>query len=210
MLQALSTSTTTMPFVRVSWNEPWMLMKYLDAGAYGIIVPMIETKEDAQRVVWGGRYPPVGMRSFGPARAALYAGSDYAERANDTIVLAVMIETPKALENLEEIASVDGIDALFIGPNDLSQALGLGLPPNADHPKHDAAVTRIREVAAKHGKIAGIHSTGSAQTNRYIKEGFKMIVLTGDATGVGVNARSELAAVKETLAAANNGAAAPA
>ncbi len=116
MLTAISTSPTTMPFVRVPWSEPSIIMKYLDAGAYGLIVPMIETKEDAERVVWAARYAPLGQRSVGPARATVYAGADYLDHANEEIAIAVMIETPKALENLEAIASVEGIDALYIGP----------------------------------------------------------------------------------------------
>lgn len=207
MLTAISTSATTMPFVRVPWSEPSIIMKYLDAGAYGLIVPMIETKADAERVVWAARYAPLGQRSVGPARAVVYAGNDYLDHANDEIAIAVMIETPKALDNLDEIASVEGIDALYIGPADLSQSLGLGPRYNADNPKHAEAVTRVREVAEKHGKVPGIHTSGSALTNRYIQEGFKMILLTADAAGVALNARNELNAIKDTLAAANGAAA---
>jgi 4-hydroxy-2-oxoheptanedioate aldolase len=182
MLQAIS-NTPTMPFVRVPWNEPSIIMKYLDAGAYGIIVPMIETKEDAERAVWAMRYPPQGMRSSGPFRATLYGGADYQANANDELLLAVMIETPKALENLDAIASVPGIDVLYIGPSDLSQALGLG-------PRYNADV------------IPGVHTSGSALTNRYIQEGFKMIMLTTDAGGVAANAQRELGAIQDALKAA--------
>ena len=200
MLQAISTQAT-MPFVRVPWNEPSIIMKYLDAGAMGIIVPMIETKEDAERAVWAMRYPPMGMRSSGPYRATLYAGPDYQDKANEELALCVMIETPKALENVDAIARVPGIDALYIGPSDLSQALGLGPRYNADNPKHAEAVTKIRVAAEKAGVVPGVHTSGSALTNRYIKEGFKMILLTTDAGGVAKNAREELAAIKDSLAA---------
>ena len=198
MLQAIS-NTPTMPFVRVPWNEPSIIMKYLDAGAYGIIVPMIETREDAERAVWAMRYPPMGMRSSGPFRASLYAGSDYLERANEEVLLAVMIETPKALENLEEIASVPGIDVLYIGPSDLSQALGLGPRYNADNPKHAETVTRIREVCERHGVIPGVHTSGNVLTSRYIREGFKMILLTTDAGGIASGAQRELGAIQDAL-----------
>ena len=198
MLQAIST-TATMPFVRVPWNEPSIIMKYLDAGAYGIIVPMIETKEDAEAAVWAMRYPPAGMRSSGPFRATLYAGSDYQDHANDELLLAVMIETPKALENLDEIASVPGVDALYIGPSDLSQALGLGSRYNADNPKHAETVTRIREACERHGKIPGVHTNGHVLTSRYIKEGFKMILLTTDGAGVASGAQAELAGIQDAL-----------
>jgi 4-hydroxy-2-oxoheptanedioate aldolase len=198
MIQAISL-TPTMPFVRVPWNEPSIIMKYLDAGAYGIIVPMIETKADAEAAVWATRYPPQGMRSSGPFRATLYAGSDYQDHANEELLLAVMIETPKALENLEEIASVPGIDVLYIGPSDLSQALGLGPRYNADNPKHAETVTRIREVCERHGVIPGVHTSGNALTNRYVREGFRMVMLTTDAGGIATGARRELDAVREAV-----------
>ena len=199
MLQAIST-TSAMPFVRVPWNEPSIIMKYLDAGAYGIIVPMIETRADAEAAVRAARYAPLGIRSFGPLRANLYAGAGYAEESNEEIALCVMIETPKALENLDDIASVPGIDALYIGPSDLSQALGLGPRYNADNPEHAAAVTRIREACERHGKVPGIHTNGSALTSRYIEEGFKMILLTADVAGISGGASRELAVARATQA----------
>jgi 4-hydroxy-2-oxoheptanedioate aldolase len=199
MLQAISTQAT-MPFVRVPWNEPSIIMKYLDAGAMGIIVPMIETKEDAERAVWAMRYPPMGMRSSGPFRATLYAGPDYQDRANEELALCVMIETPKAIENVDAIASVPGIDALYIGPSDLSQALGLGPRYDADNELHASTVTKIRQAAERHGVVPGIHTSGHVLTNRYIREGFKMLLLTTDAGGVAKNAREELAAVKDAVA----------
>ena len=198
MLQAIST-TPTMPFVRVPWNEPSIIMKYLDSGAYGIIVPMIETREDAEKAVWAVRYPPMGMRSSGPFRANLYAGAGYQDEANDELLLAVMIETPKALENLDEIASVPGIDVLYIGPSDLSQALGLGPRYNADNEKHAETVTKIREACERHGVIPGVHTNGSALTSRYIREGFKMILLTTDTAGMVSGAQRELDAIQDAL-----------
>jgi 4-hydroxy-2-oxoheptanedioate aldolase len=198
MLQAIST-TDTMPFVRVPWNEPSIIMKYLDAGAYGIIVPMIETKEDAERAVWAMRYPPAGMRSSGPFRATIYGGSDYQANANDELLLAVMIETAKAIENLDAIASVPGVDALYIGPSDLSQALGLGPRYDADNPKHAETVTKIREACERHGKIPGVHTGGATLSSRYIREGFKMVLLTSDGAGVASGAQRELSGVQDAL-----------
>ena len=123
MLQAIST-TATVPVVRVPWLEPGILMKTLDAGAYGVICPMVNTREDAQKLVAYTHYAPRGTRSFGPVRATLYGGSDYAQHANDTIVAFAMIETAQALDNLDDILSVEGLDAIYIGPSDLSLALG--------------------------------------------------------------------------------------
>ena len=123
MLQAIST-TPTVPLVRVPWLEPGILMKTLDAGAYGVICPMVNTREDAQKLVAWTHYAPRGTRSFGPVRALLYGGADYPKHANDTIVVFAMIETAQALDNLDAILSVEGLDAIYIGPSDLSLALG--------------------------------------------------------------------------------------
>ena len=201
MLQAIST-TDTMPFVRVPWNEPSSIMKYLDSGAYGIIVPMIETRQDAEAAVRAGRFPPMGQRSAGPFRGTLYGGSDYTSAANDEIALILMIETPQALKNLDDIASVPGVDALYIGPSDLSQALGLGLPYNIDNPAHVEAVRTIRETCIRHGVVPGVHTSGSQPTSRYLREGFKMVMLTADSIGINVHMRNELGAIKDALAEA--------
>jgi 4-hydroxy-2-oxoheptanedioate aldolase len=116
MLQAIST-TNTVPVVRVPWLEPGILMKTLDAGAYGVICPMVSTREDAQKLVAYTSYAPKGTRSFGPVRALLYGGADYPQYANDTIVRFAMIETAQALDNLDAILSVEGLDAIYIGPS---------------------------------------------------------------------------------------------
>ena len=126
MLQAIS-QTDTVPVVRVPWNEPAMIMKVLDAGAYGVIVPMVSNRAEAERAVAACRYPPAGMRSNGPNRVLLYAGADYQKHANDEVACIVMIETPEGIEKLDEIVSTPGVDAAYIGPTDL--ALALGLPP---------------------------------------------------------------------------------
>src|SRR5262249_44077578 len=129
MLQAIS-QTDTVPVVRVPWNDPATIMKALDLGAYGIIVPLINTAEDAAKAVAACRYPPVGMRSSGPVRAVHYGGADYLAKANDEIVVMAMIETKEGLANLDAICATKGLDAVYIGPADLSFALGL--PPGPD------------------------------------------------------------------------------
>ena len=123
MLQAIST-TPTVPLVRVPWLEPGIVMKSLDAGAYGVICPMVNGPDDAAKLVAWTHYAPRGTRSYGPVRALLYGGADYPEHANDTIVVFAMIETAKALDNLDAILSVEGLDAVYVGPSDLSLALG--------------------------------------------------------------------------------------
>ena len=109
MLQAVSSKEAT-PLARVPWLEAGIIMKLLDAGAYGIICPMINTPEDAQRFVSYCRYAPVGQRSFGPARAVMYAGADYAQHANETVLTLAMIETRQALDNVAAIAATPGLD----------------------------------------------------------------------------------------------------
>ena len=123
MLQALSASDVT-PLARVPWNEPGIIMKMLDAGCYGIICPMVNSAEEARRFVGACRYPPKGYRSFGPTRVSFYAGSDYAQHANDTVIALAMIETAQAIENLDAILDTPGLDGVYIGPADLSQSLG--------------------------------------------------------------------------------------
>lgn len=162
MLQAIST-TPAVPLVRVPWLEPGILMKALDAGAYGVICPMVNTADDAARLVAYTHYAPRGTRSFGPTRAALYGGADYAERADETIVVFAMIETAQALDNLDAILAVEGLDAVYVGPADLSLALGCKPTFDAVEPKVAQAIEHIAARTAAHGVIAGIH-TGSATT----------------------------------------------
>ena len=127
MLTAIST-TNTVPVVRVPWLEPGILMKMLDAGAYAVICPMVNTRADAELLVKYTHYEPRGVRSFGPVRALLYAGADYPVHADDTIVVFAQIETQQALDNLDDILSVEGLDAIYIGPSDLSLALAATRP----------------------------------------------------------------------------------
>ena len=124
MLQAIST-TNTVPLVRVPWNDPAHIQKALDAGAYGIICPMINNRAEAEKFVGSCRYAPLGYRSSGPIRASLYGGADYHMKANDIVLAFGMIETAEAMENLDEIMSVKGLDAIYVGPSDLSISLRL-------------------------------------------------------------------------------------
>ena len=180
MLQAIST-TDTVPVVRVPWLEPGILMRALDAGAYGVICPMVNTREDAQKLVAYTHYPPHGTRSFGPLRAVLYAGLDYVQHANDTIVTFAMIETAEALDNLDAILSVEGLDAIYIGPSDLS--LALGCTPTFDdlEPRAFEAVEHILARAKAHGVVAGIHNGTPEAARRRIAKGFQFVTISSDA-----------------------------
>jgi 4-hydroxy-2-oxoheptanedioate aldolase len=192
LLTAVSTTSIT-PIVRVPWNEPYIIMKVLDAGAYGVIVPMVNNRAEAEKAVKACRYPPVGMRSNGPTRVPFYAGSDYQKHANDEIICMVMIETVEALANLDEILSTPGIDGAYIGPTDL--ALALGLPPvmDNDEPKHIETVNAILAACQKHKVVPGIHTMSSKFTQRYIDQGFKMVMLVTDRSAMMNFVRSETA-----------------
>lgn len=195
MLQAIST-TPTVPIVRVPWLEPSILMKALDAGAYGVICPMVNTREDAQRLVAYTNYAPKGGRSFGPVRALLYGGADYAEHANDTIVRFAMIETAQAMDNLDAILSVEGIDAIYIGPSDLS--LSLGCRPVFDDvdPKAAQAIDHILERAQAHGVQAGIHNGRTDVALARIAKGFRFVTVGSDARLMAAGSQQVLAQMR--------------
>jgi 4-hydroxy-2-oxoheptanedioate aldolase len=180
MLTAIST-TETVPLVRVPWLDPGIIMKMLDAGAYGVICPMINSAEEARRLVAACRYPPDGQRSFGPIRALLYAGADYATHANETVLSLAMIETRDGLDNLEEIAAVEGLDGFYVGPSDLS--LALGCTPKLDQEEAPVveAIDRIVRVAKANGKAAGIHNMTPEYALRMIDKGYSFVTIGSDA-----------------------------
>ena len=195
MLQAIST-TDTVPVVRVPWLEPGILMKTLDAGAYGVICPMVNSREDAEKLVAYTHYAPRGTRSFGPVRALLYGGDDYAQHANDTIVTFAMIETAKALDNLDDILAVEGLDAIYIGPSDLS--LALGCTPTFDDldPKAAEAVDHILARAKAHGVVAGIHNGSPEVALQRIAKGFQFVTISSDVRLMASGAQAVMAKVR--------------
>jgi 4-hydroxy-2-oxoheptanedioate aldolase len=188
--------------VRVPWLEPGILMKSLDAGAYGVICPMINTKEDAQKLVAYTHYAPRGTRSFGPVRALLYGGADYPKHANDTIVTFAMIETAAALDNLDDILSVEGLDAIYIGPSDLSLALGCNPTFDDLDPKAAAAVDHILARAKAHGVVAGIHNGTPESAQKRIAKGFQFVTVSSDARLMAADAQAELSMARQELNAA--------
>ncbi len=195
MLQAIST-TPTVPVVRVPWLEPGILMKTLDAGAYAVICPMVNTREDALRLVAYTHYAPRGTRSFGPVRALLYGGEDYPRHANDTIVTFAMIETAQALDNLDEILSVEGLDAIYIGPSDLSLALGCNPTFDDLDPEAADAVDHILERARAHGLVAGIHNGSPEAALKRIAKGFQFVTVGSDARLMAAGAQQVMAKMR--------------
>ena len=204
MLQAIST-TDTVPVVRVPWLAPDHLMKALDAGAYGVICPMVNSPEDARNLVAWTHYAPRGTRSFGPVRALLYGGADYPQHANDTIVTFAMIETAKALDNLDAILSVEGLDAIYIGPSDLSLALGCRPVFDDVDPKAAEAIDHILERAKAHGIVAGIHNGTTEGALARIAKGFQFVTVGSDARLMAAGAQHVMAKMRQAQAPAASG-----
>ncbi len=192
MLTAIST-TNTVPVVRVPWLEPGILMKTLDAGAYAVICPMVNTRADAELLVAATHYQPRGTRSFGPIRAMLYGGADYPKHANDTIVVFAMIETKQALDNLDDILSVKGLDAVYIGPSDLSLALGCTPVFDDVDPPVVEAIDHILARAKAHGLVAAIHNGTPEAALKRIEKGFQFVTISSDARLMAAGAQQVIA-----------------
>lgn len=186
------------PIVRVPWNEPGIIGRVLDAGALGVLVPMIQTADDAKRVVEACLYPPAGRRSFGPIRVGARDGMGYAFKANERVAVIPMIETIEALEAVEEIAAVPGVDALFVGPFDLSVALGLPPGDNDGKPPFDEAIRRVIESCRTAGKAAAVLSNAAVAPLR-IEQGFQMVSVTTDSNALAAASAASLAAVREDM-----------
>ncbi len=180
MLQAIST-TSAIPLVRVSRCDPAEIMRFLDAGAYGLICPMISTRADAEKFVAASRYPPAGIRSFGPARGLLYGGADYARRANDEILTLAMIETTEGLANLDSIIATPGLDGIYVGPNDLALALGSAIKPESDDAVVIKAVERIRSAVKTADKMVGIFCSDGTAAAARLRQGFDLVTPGNDA-----------------------------
>jgi 4-hydroxy-2-oxoheptanedioate aldolase len=183
MFQAMRASGV-FPMARASWREPGIVMKLLDAGAMGIICPMVSTPEQAAEFASFLRYPPRGNRSFGPTRVGVAQGlARYSREANDRVLGFAMIETAEGMRNLDAIAATPGIDGLYIGPSDLSISLSEGrLPPGFDReePEMVEAFQAIREAAHRHGIKACLHCGGPDYAARGVEWGFDLVTVSGD------------------------------
>jgi 4-hydroxy-2-oxoheptanedioate aldolase len=179
MLQAVS-QTDTSPVVRVPANDPAVIMKALDLGAFSIIVPMINSAEEAAKAVSACRYPPRGTRSWGPTRAIHYAGADYLAKADEEMLVIGMVETKEGLANIDAICATPGLDAIYIGPSDLAFAIGLLPKPDNTDPLHLETCHRIRDAAHRHGKKACMHCASGAFAAGAAARGFDLVMLTSD------------------------------
>jgi 4-hydroxy-2-oxoheptanedioate aldolase len=166
--------------MRVAWNTPGDVMRALDAGAYGVICPNIESVEECQRFVGACRYPPDGYRSYGPKRGLLYGGKDYVHHANETLLAIIQIETLQGLQRVDEIAQVPGLDMLYVGPSDLGLALGREARQNQTDPVVMQAVEKILGAAKKAGLKAGMHCTSAEYAREMIAKGFDFVTVISD------------------------------
>ena len=179
------------PIARAPWNEPGIIGKLLDAGAQGVIVPMVNTAGEAQAAVSACQYPPLGARSWGPAGAAPRL-PDYFVASRDQVATIVMVETAEALGNVDEIVSTPGVDAVYVGPADLSISLGLTPKNNDDSAVFVEALDTIVAACQNAGVVPGIHCNG-ALTPRRLEQGFRMITVSSDMVAMGVGLKVELA-----------------
>ena len=201
ILQSTDSSPIT-PLTRVPWLDPGHIMKALDAGSYGVICPMINTREQAERLVSYTHYPPSGIRSFGPTRALYSLGGDYYQTANDSIICFAMIETAEAMKNLEEIVSTPGLDGVYIGPSDLAIGISDGrLAPGFDSedPEIILAIKAILKSAKKANIFAGLHCGSAEYAARAIEWGFNMTTISSDGRLLADAASESIMKVKKIL-----------
>jgi 4-hydroxy-2-oxoheptanedioate aldolase len=176
-------ATGVSPLVRIAANEAWMVKRALDAGAHGIVVPLIYTVDDARRLVSSTKFPPLGTRGFGsPFSPQTFSNESmvyYLQNANATLQTIVQIETKSALECVEDIAALPGVDCLLIGPFDLGNNIGRPIL-GAMHQELRDAIGRIKDAAHKHGKKVGIYCTSGEQSKGFADMGFDMISIAAD------------------------------
>ncbi len=193
-----------MPFTRVPVNEPWLAKRVLDIGSLGVIFPFTSTKELAEQAVKSCKYPPLGIRGAGPAMAASrwgMSGADYVKFANENVMVIVIIEQKQAIDNIEEIAAVPGIDVLFIGANDLSYSLGVG--GNVNAPVVEEAMTKVLAAAKKRNIPVGFPSGNPTEINKRIAQGFRFFQASSDLAMMSAGARDMLSKVPREETKAN-------
>ncbi len=183
------------PIARVAWNDPSSIGRALDTGAEGVIVPMVNSGPEAVAAVAAARYAPVGIRSFGPIVTAMHMPR-YAATANDTVALIPMIETVAALRNLDDILSTPGIDAIYIGPDDLGISLGLPVGTRDEHPVFAEAVQTVLDGCRRHGVVPGIHATGGWAPRR-LEQGFRLMAATSELGAMEAGLAQAMGAARE-------------
>lgn len=192
------------PVVRIAANESWMVKRALDAGAHGIIVPLIYTADDARKVISAAKFPPLGTRGFGSPfpmerfrASTAITNTDYLVQANGALVTIIQIETREALANVDEIAAIPGCDVLLIGPFDLGNNLGHPILNGDMDEELQSAIDRIHDAAKKAGKKTGIYCTSGEQAREYADRGFHMICAVTDVPALAQSCKSALDKAKK-------------
>ena len=184
------------PLARVLSNDAGAIGRALDAGARGVIVPLVNDAEEAARAVAACRYPPEGIRSYGPVRATEVIGSKATEDLSGEVLCFVMVETREGLERVEEIAVTPGLDGIYIGPSDLALSLGLAPSLEITEKEHIEAVHCTKEACREHGIVAGIHCGSGEWARRHAEAGFEMVTVTTDTKLITEAAQRELNAAR--------------
>lgn len=179
-LQVVGQNPDVTPMVRVPWNEPAFIQWVLDAGAMGVIIPMVNNLDDARKAVGACRYPPIGYRSNGPNRARYVNGVDYFERANEEVICLAMMETVEAIESIDKIAKLPGLDGYYIGPTDLAISMDVKPAFDVKDARHVAGVQKVVDVAKANGQVAGIHVGTVEEGVRRFKQGFNLMPICSD------------------------------
>jgi len=181
---AIISASGVVPLARVPWNTGENIKRVLDTGAWGIVVPMVNSRAEAEAAVWAARYAPQGGRTIGGQLHAINFECDpatYYARANDEILVVLMAEHVKSIEHADEIFSVPGIDVVFIGPNDLHNSMGRPPAFESDHREFNDALAHILKIARKYGIAPGIHVADAAAAQRRVAEGFQFVAITSEA-----------------------------
>jgi 4-hydroxy-2-oxoheptanedioate aldolase len=195
-------TTATQPFVRAAWNASTAIQPALDCGVSGILVPMVSTRAEAQAVVRDARYMPVGERSRGSMRASLAFDMDaaaYIAAANTEVLVMAQIETVEGMQNLHDIAALEGIDSVFVGPGDLSVSYGVEYPAcwNDKDGAYFRAIADLPRIAREHGKIPGIQVMSPEAANECIALGYTLVAVGSDASFLRETARRVRSQVKD-------------
>lgn len=198
---SLIRATDTAPLLRVAWNEMSLVKRGLDTGAAGLMMPMVNTKEEAEKLVQFCKYPPVGVRGMGASRAVLFGSgspdfADYYAKANDEVLVIAQIEHYKAVENIEEILSVAGIDIAFVGPGDLS--MSMGLPGQMNHPDVQKSCRKVVEACQRHGVVPGM-MTWTGGIKPHLEMGFRFLLGGIDSAILFSGAKALVAEFQENL-----------
>lgn len=190
-------ATETTPIVRVAWNDAVLIKRALDTGAMGILVPMVMNADEAKKAVDYAKFPPKGSRSVGGFVAQVLHGEDYPVAANDQVMVIVQIEHLNAVERAKEICAVEGVDVVFIGPNDLAASMGLAGTPFRENPQWQAAIQTVLDAANEMNVATGIMCGTVEEARERLKQGFRFVAISSDARFLHLSLRQAVKALRD-------------